>query len=468
MAPTKTICPQVGPQTTFLSSSADIRIYGGSAGGGKSWSILLEALRGVANPEFNAVFFRRTYPMIRNPGGLWDASCQIYPFLGARPRESSLTWAFASGASVVFRHLKLDSNVYDWQGAEIPYIAFDELTHFTENQFWYMLSRNRSTCGIKPYMVGTCNPDADSWVRSLIDWWIGEDGLPIPERSGVVRYFYRVDDVLQWADTAEELMEQFGDRFTTPDGTIVPPKSLTFISATIYDNKELLSKDPGYLANLQAQSLVDRARLLGGNWNIKPTAGTVFRAEWFPILLDQLPPGQMVRFWDFAASERGGNQRRKSNKLDFIASVKMQRVDAFRFRILTTSEHQGTPLQIDQALQNTAAQDGYQCPQRWQRDPGQAGVYQDSKLQELLRGYQAMGVPSNLSKYDRAKPLSRAAERGHIELQGSVVWNQPFLNQLQAFPDGEHDDYVDSAAGAYNCLTGAGALGQASSGNFKA
>jgi hypothetical protein len=203
----------------FLTSPADIVIYGGSAGGGKTWAILLEVLRGIMNPGYNAVIFRRTYPMIRNPGGMWDASSQVFPFVGARPKESSLTWDFPSGANCVFRHLKLDSNVYDWQGAEIVFIGFDELTHFTENQFWYMLSRNRSTCGIKPFIRATCNPDSESWVRQLIDWWIGDDGLAIPERSGVVRYFYRIENDLVWGDSVEELIERYGERFKNPDGS---------------------------------------------------------------------------------------------------------------------------------------------------------------------------------------------------------------------------------------------------------
>ena len=95
-----------------------------------SWAILLEALRGISNPQFNAVIFRRTYPMIRNAGGLWDASTKLYPLLGAKPRESNLTWFFDSQASVAFRHLKLERDCFGWQGSEIVYIAFDELTHF--------------------------------------------------------------------------------------------------------------------------------------------------------------------------------------------------------------------------------------------------------------------------------------------------------------------------------------------------
>ena len=77
--------------------------------------------------------------------------------------------------------------IYDGQGAQVP--GFDELTHSTKSQFFYMMSRNRSMCGVRPYIRATCNPDADSWVAEFISWWIDQEtGLPIPERAGKVRY----------------------------------------------------------------------------------------------------------------------------------------------------------------------------------------------------------------------------------------------------------------------------------------
>lgn len=73
-----------------------------------------------------------------------------------------------------------------------------------------MMSRNRSTCGVRPYIRATCNPDADSWVAELIAWWIDQDtGYPIPERSGRIRYFIRYDDKMIWGDTRQELVSKF-------------------------------------------------------------------------------------------------------------------------------------------------------------------------------------------------------------------------------------------------------------------
>jgi hypothetical protein len=76
--------PQPGPQEMFLSTPADIAVYGGAAGGGKSFGILLEGARHTPNKDFGGVIFRRTSPMITNEGGLWDESNKIYPLLQAK------------------------------------------------------------------------------------------------------------------------------------------------------------------------------------------------------------------------------------------------------------------------------------------------------------------------------------------------------------------------------------------------
>lgn len=258
-------------QEQFLASPADIVIYGGAAGGGKTWSLLVEPLRYLTNPEFGAVVFRRTIPEITHEGGMWDEARKLYPLFGGQSNVNEHQYRFPAGMVVTFSHLQRVEDVYNWRSAQIPLIEFDQLETFTAYQFFYMLSRNRSMCGVKPYVRATCNPEP-GWLADFLAWWIGVDGYAIPERSGNTRYFVRVNDVIYWAGTPEELTAQYPDS---------KPLSVTFILSTIFDNPILLETDPGYLANLEALPQVDRERLLGdrqkgGNWKIRSTTGKVF------------------------------------------------------------------------------------------------------------------------------------------------------------------------------------------------
>lgn len=274
MAETIITQPQQGYQLKALSSNADIVIGGGSAGVGKTFVLLLEFLRHINNPEWGGVIFRRTSPQIRNEGGLWDTSMSIYRHVGAEPKESSLEWNFKKGARLKFSHIEYEKNIYDWQGSQIPFIGFDELTHFSEKMFFYLLSRNRSTCGVKPYVRATCNPDPESWVAKLIEWWIDQQtGYPIPERNGVVRYFIKNGDDYIWGDSETEVKEKAWHILETlieKSGVSVSSfiKSITFISGTVYENKALLKVNPEYLGNLLSQDEQTQAQLLKGNWKV--------------------------------------------------------------------------------------------------------------------------------------------------------------------------------------------------------
>src|SRR5215469_17738727 len=138
------IMPQQGPQTAFLTCKADVAIYGGAAGSGKSFGLMLEAMRYPYHvPDFDSVVFRRNTTDIRRPGGLWDESRRLYPHTGAQPMIASLAWRWPKGGSVKLAHLEHENTVIDWHGSQISGLFFDELTTFTKYQFFYLMSRNR-------------------------------------------------------------------------------------------------------------------------------------------------------------------------------------------------------------------------------------------------------------------------------------------------------------------------------------
>lgn len=437
------IGPQDGPQNDFLASEADIVIYGGAAGGGKTYGLLLEDFRHYDNPKFGSVTFRRNGTSITKEGGLWDESMNLYPLVGGEPREHKLEWNFPSGARASFSHLEYEKTVLDWQGNAIALLKFDELTHFTEYQFFYMLTRNRSTCGVKPYVRGTTNPDPDSWVRRFIDWWIGPDGFPIKERAGKIRWFIRLSDEMIWRDTKEEIHEQYGYK------SEIQPKSVTFIPSKLQDNKILMQKDPGYHANLLAQDRVTRERLLGGNWNVRASAGMLFRREWFQVV-DALPSGwsQIIRFWDRAATKP--NETNKDP--DWTRGLKLYKYPDGRYIVGDLKSNRDTPGRIEALIKATASHDSHSVRIMSQQDPGSAGVAEAEYFVRMLSGYSVSTVVFNKDKITRAKPVSAQCEAGNVLVLRSS-WNDEFFTELENFPEGAHDDIVDVLSGGFNALS---------------
>lgn len=398
------------------------------------------------NPGFGAVFFRRTTVQIRNEGGLWDESAKLYPLLGAQPKEVTLEWKFPSGASISMAHLEHEKSVSNWQGAQIALELFDELTHFSEAQFFYMLSRNRSMSGVRPYVRATCNPDADSWVRRFIGWWIDPDtGYAIPERAGVIRWFVRIGDKIIWGDKPEDLAEHTmeddaGQRIP------IPAKSVTFIPAKLTDNKALLSADPGYMASLLALPTVERERLLGGNWKIRPAAGLYFRREWVTVV-DAVPADlRIVRGWDLAATPKTDG-----NDPDWTVGHKMGRCSDGRFFMLDHRRDRQGPSGVERMIKNTASADGQRVQISLPQDPGQAGVAQKTAMSKLLAGYDVRFSLETGDKLTRFSPFSAQAEAGNVfVLRGD--WNEALFHELEGFPEGSHDDDADAVSRSFNAL----------------
>lgn len=434
------IRPQEGPQQEFLASLADIAIYGGSAGGGKTYGLILECLRHVHVKDYSCVVFRRESTQVRNPGGLWDTSENLYPFLGGVPCNTNLEWKFPAGSKIKFAHMEHEKNRFSWQGSQICLIGFDELTHFTWNQFVYMLSRNRSTIDVKPYIRATTNPDPDSWVRKFIDWWIDDEtGYAIPERSGKIRWFVVNNNETHWALTKEELLDKFPE---------IQPKSVTFILSNVYDNKILLENDPGYVGNLQALPKYEREQLLNGNWNIRATAGMFFKRNYFEVVR-AVPKGtnnRVVRYWDRASTKATG-----SNDPDYTVGLKLEKDKDGIFYVTDVVRVRESPLGVLKTIQNTASLDGPRVKIVIEQDPGQAGVSEADYLVRNLAGYQVSVNKVTKDKITRAKPVSSQAEAGNIKIL-QARWNDEFFSELENFPESGHDDQVDAFSGAFNML----------------
>lgn len=241
--------PNAGPQTEFLAANEREVLYGGSAGGGKSYGLLADPMRYFGNANFNGIILRRTNDELREL--IWKSQ-EIYPkaFPGARWQEKKSQWVFPTGGRLWMTYLERDEDVLRYQGQAFCYIAFDELTqHATPFAWNYMRSRLRSTDPTLPlFMRATTNPGGPghSWVkRMFID----------PAPSG--KRFAATD-----IDT--------GNTMVYPDNHAKAGQALfyrRFIPASLKDNPYLMA-DGQYEANLLALPEMQRRQLLEGDWAV--------------------------------------------------------------------------------------------------------------------------------------------------------------------------------------------------------
>ncbi len=160
--------PNDGPQTDFLAASETDVLYGGAAGGGKSYAMLVDPLRFAHRAVHRALILRRSMPELRE---LIDKSRELYPkaFPGCKYKEVEKLWNFPSGAKIEFGFLERDADVYRYQGQAYSWIGFDEITHQSTEFSWnYLASRLRTTDPeIIPYMRCTANPGGVGahWVK---------------------------------------------------------------------------------------------------------------------------------------------------------------------------------------------------------------------------------------------------------------------------------------------------------------
>ena len=434
------IRPQAGAQEKFLASEADFACYGGSAGSGKTWSLLLEPLRNIHVKGFGAVVFRRSFPQIMAEGGLWDEAAKLYPLLGGKASVTPTPrYVFPSGSTISFSPLQSDKSKLDWQGSQVALILWDELTQFSWEQFTYLMSRNRSTCGVRPYMRATCNPDPDSWVRSFLAWWIGADGYPIRERGGVIRWMTVVNNEIQWADSKQELIDRLGED--------THPLSVTFIPALLSDNPKMMDADPGYLAKLQALPKHERDALLGGNWDSRAVAGAYFKREWFAAIPAAQAGTKFVRYWDRAATEPSPSNRDP----DWTVGALIGKQPNGRFVIADIVRFRGTPHKVEAAIKNTAERDGKKVKIGLEQEPGASGKMEAQYLAQKLAGYNVKVYPKRKGKEEDWTPLSAQAESGNVDLV-QAPWNAALLDEMEALPLGAHDDQADACSGGFGII----------------
>lgn len=238
-------------QTVFMQRPEYEALYGGAAGGGKSDAVIIEALRQVHIPHYKALILRKTFPQLSE---LIDKSLNYYPraFPKARYNNSNHTWTFPSGAKIIFGSMQYTKDRLKYQGKAYDFIAFDELTHFTYEEYSYLFSRNRPNGpGTRVYIRATANPGGvgHGWVKERFI-------TAAPPMQPIT------EDVT-WTDPK-------GNQHTKTQTRI-------FVPSSVFDNEALLQNDSDYVLRLASLPEAERKALLYGDWDT--FSGQVF-TEW--------------------------------------------------------------------------------------------------------------------------------------------------------------------------------------------
>jgi predicted phage terminase large subunit-like protein len=336
-------------------------------------------------------------------GGLIPRSHQWLGGTTAKWNEQKRSWAFPRGGTLAFGHMQYEKDMYDYQGGEYHFIGFDELTQFTERQYTYLFSR----------------------LRRLAN-------SPVPAR---------IRAASNPGGVGHEWVHQ---RFLVEGHTHCRP----FIPARLQDNPHLDQQQ--YIASLMNLDPITRAQLLSGDWSARHEGG-MFKREWFKIVDAAPASSYRVRYWDLAATaEKPGRDP------DYTAGCLMASDMQGRYYVCDMRRLRASPQGVESIVRQTAELDGTSVPIHMEQEPGSSGVNTiDHYTRRVLAGFIFRGNRETGSKALRAAPLSSQAEAGNVYLVRGP-WLTELLNELEAFPQGGHDDQVDAMSGAFRMLVGGG------------
>lgn len=238
-------------QKAFIDAGADEVLFGGAAGGGKSYGQLADALLyALRYPRSRQLILRRTFPELEH--SIIFTSLQFYPKEAAKYRGGEHTWEFLNGSVIEFGYCAAEKDVLRYQGAEYDVVRFDELTHFTEMQYTYLHSRVRGVNAFPKQVKSSTNPGGPghAWVKRRFIESCTPGRVFRDEKTGGTRLF---------------------------------------IPSLVQDNVFLMRADPEYLRRLEQLPEAEKKALLHGQWDIFD--GQVF-TEW-----RNNPAGRKSRQW---------------------------------------------------------------------------------------------------------------------------------------------------------------------------
>lgn len=440
--------PHPTQQWFLCMSEYEEVLFGGAAGGGKSDALLMAALQYVDVPGYSALLLRRTWPDLSLPGAIMDRANQWLRGTDAVAKDGGRQWVFPSGAKLTFGYLQHDQDKYRYQSAEFQFIGFDELTQFQQTTYEYMFSRLR-----RPQIAcANCRRPVKKydgrWKHTNSRWKSCDS--PWPDYKVLMQYpetpdgksIFNIPLRMRSATNPGGIGHVWvRERFIDPRTRKNP---YAFVPSLLEDNPAL--DQESYQRNLQHLNVIDRQRLLEGNWDVSEE-GNMFARHWFNTVDDTPLDAKAIRYWDLAATKPA-----KGKDPDYTVGALLKLSDDGRWWIDDIVRGQFSPLETERLILQTAIQDGRYVPVRIEQEPGSSGVSViDHYRRNVLVGFDFDGDRPTGPKELRAKPLSAAAEAGNVNMK-IAGWNRDWLDESSLFPNGAHDDQVDAVSGAMTLL----------------
>lgn len=407
------ISPTPKQSAALLMNTKEL-LYGGAAGGGKSVYLLAAALQYVDVPGYSAILFRKTFADLMLPGALIPMSQEwLAPYIGSgevkwQDKEKRYTF-LESGATVSFGYLDAKGDHDRYQGAEFQFVGMDECTHIIPASYRYLFSRVRrkKVLQVPLRFRATANPGGT----------FGD-------------YYYQ-----------RFFVDNLNDKGV--------PKRF-FLQAGIKDNPHLDAD--AYHESLAELDPITRAQLEDGDWEIRPK-GDLFDKSWVLAIDHQGIPKhtRWVRFWDQAAIDpRYRKKNTNTRDPDWTIGFKLGMADGCYY-IADIIKFQKAPGDAEAIIRATAEADGHCCAIRIEEEGGASGIANTERYARVvLQGYDFAGVKPVVSKIERARPVAAACQVGSVFISNRCRNITDFYAQLDAFPNGSHDDIIDTFSGAFS------------------
>jgi predicted phage terminase large subunit-like protein len=409
-------------------------------------------LKYIKDSNFKAVFIRQTSTQLSQAGGLYQEAQAMWRAYGAKFKSHpQMTATFPSGAEVQFKVCQADRDINNFDGGQFSMVVFDEAQWHSEVQIKYLESRIRSKAKGPHQLIATANPSLQSYLYQFVKPYLDmETGIPIPELSGIERWYAVYGGITVIGDSKEELEAKYGPT--------IKPQSYTYISATVKDNPIMRVLNPAYVDRLENLKRTERERLYLGSWHAKEESAGYFKRDWVEEI-DKAPDDvfQRVRGMDLAASLASESYPNP----DWSASIMMSKTKSGFYVVEHVERYRKLSNGVLETIVETDKKDksmGLQCAVYTPQDPGAAGLLSSMYIVKYLveHGVDARTdkTGSTTGKLAKMQPFLSLAEAGLVKVVKGE-WLEMWYNELEDYIDGnrnQKDDMWDATGTAAKAL----------------